>query len=250
MVGATGPSSRSTTLPARPAPGSSTLRPGERAELPWEVGFALHPAARGRGIMSAALRLGARWAFEHGAPSLYWYAARGNLASWRVAHSCGFTHHGTLPQRVPVRHGTADAWCASLLPDDALSPRQPWVVPPVVEADGLRLRPLRDEGVLIIGSGFTTHGLPYLEDPSPGAIPPGWSVEFDGWAHERTAAGDVDALIDFRRRAPGMPYAHPTTEHFAPLFVALGASDDPAQRPRQVIDGFWMGLSKRSFQVA
>ena len=115
---------------------------------------------------------------------------------------------------------------------------------------GERLRPLRDEGVLIIGSGFTTHGLPYLEDPSPGAVPPGWSVEFDAWAHERTAAGDVDALIDFRTRAPGMPYAHPTIEHFAPLFVALGASDDPAQRPRQVIDGFWMGLAKRSLELA
>ena len=115
---------------------------------------------------------------------------------------------------------------------------------------GERLRPLRDEGVLIIGSGFTTHGLPYLEDPSPGAVPPGWSVEFDAWAHERTAAGDVDALIDFRTQAPGMPYAHPTIEHFAPLFVALGASDDPAQRPRQVIDGFWMGLAKRSLELA
>ncbi len=115
---------------------------------------------------------------------------------------------------------------------------------------GERLRPLRDEGVLIVGSGFTTHGLPYLEDPSPGAVPPGWSVEFDAWARERTAAGDVDALIDFRAQAPGMPYAHPTIEHFAPLFVALGASDDPAQRPRQVIDGFWMGLAKRSLELA
>jgi 4,5-DOPA dioxygenase extradiol len=75
-------------------------------------------------------------------------------------------------------------------------------------------------------------------------------VEFDAWVRERMAAGDVDALIDFRARAPGMPYAHPTIEHFAPLFVALGASDDPAQQPRQVIDGFWMGLAKRSFELA
>ena len=64
--------------------------------------------------MSAALRIAARWAFTHGAPSLDWYAARRNLASWRVAHACGFTHHGSLPQRVPVRDGTADAWRASL----------------------------------------------------------------------------------------------------------------------------------------
>jgi 4,5-DOPA dioxygenase extradiol len=114
---------------------------------------------------------------------------------------------------------------------------------------GQRLRPLRDEGVLLIGSGFTTHGLPFLEGSSPAATPPGWSVEFDGWAAERFAAGDVDALIDFRNKAPGMPYAHPTVEHFAPLFVALGASSDPEQAPRQVVDGYWMGLAKRSIQL-
>ncbi|NMM90583.1 dioxygenase [Rhodococcus sp. SRB_17] len=115
---------------------------------------------------------------------------------------------------------------------------------------GQRLRPLREQGVLIVGSGFTTHGLPFLRDPSPEAKAPGWSAEFDAWAGERFAAGDVDSLIDFRAQAPGMPYAHPTIEHFAPLFVTLGASSDPEQVPTQVIDGFWMGLAKRSIQVA
>ena len=114
---------------------------------------------------------------------------------------------------------------------------------------GERLRPLRDEGVLIIGSGFTTHGLPFLDDSSPDAIPPDWSTEFDAWARERFAAGDVDALIGFVHRAPGMPYAHPTIEHFSPLFVALGASSDPEQAPKQVIDGYWMGLAKRSIEL-
>ncbi len=114
---------------------------------------------------------------------------------------------------------------------------------------GERLRPLRDDGVLIIGSGFTTHGLPFLEDPSPGAAAPAWSKEFDAWVQERFAAGDVDSLIDFRAKAPGMPYAHPTIEHFSPLFVALGASGNPAQTPRQVIDGYWMGLAKRSIEL-
>jgi 4,5-DOPA dioxygenase extradiol len=114
---------------------------------------------------------------------------------------------------------------------------------------GARLRPLRDEGVLIIGSGFTTHGLPYLTDPSADAVPPAWSVEFDAWVAGRLAAGDVDGLLDFRAQAPGMPYAHPTIEHFAPLFVALGASSDPGQAPRQVIDGYWMGLAKRSVEL-
>ncbi|MCJ0900430.1 dioxygenase [Rhodococcus sp. ARC_M13] len=115
---------------------------------------------------------------------------------------------------------------------------------------GERLRPLREQGVLIVGSGFTTHGLPFLRDPSPEAQAPEWSAEFDAWAGERFAAGDVDSLIDFRAQAPGMPYAHPTIEHFAPLFVTLGASSDPEQVPTQAIDGFWMGLAKRSIQVA
>ncbi len=115
---------------------------------------------------------------------------------------------------------------------------------------GRRLRPLRDEGVLIVGSGFLTHGLPFLNDFRTDAAAPGWSVEFDAWAAEALARGDVDSLVDFRQRAPGMPYAHPTVEHFAPMFVTLGAASDPQAAPEQVIDGFWLGLAKRSFQVS
>ncbi|GLY06321.1 dioxygenase [Actinoplanes sp. NBRC 101535] len=112
---------------------------------------------------------------------------------------------------------------------------------------GRRLAPLRDEGVLIIGSGFTTHGLPFLRDWRPDAAAPGWSREFDAWAAETLARGAVDELADFRDRAPGMPYAHPTVEHFSPMFLTLGASGNPEQAPEQPIDGFWMGLAKRSF---
>lgn len=115
---------------------------------------------------------------------------------------------------------------------------------------GRRLAPLRDEGVLIVGSGFLTHGLPFLRDFQVDQTPPGWSAEFDAWAGEALARGAVDELIDFRNLAPGMPYAHPTIEHFAPMFVTLGAAGDPEAAPDQRIDGFWIGLSKRSFQVA
>ena len=115
---------------------------------------------------------------------------------------------------------------------------------------GARLRDLRDEGVLIIGSGFLTHGLPFLTEFRIDAAAPGWSKEFDAWAGEAMARGDVDALADFRHQAPGMPYAHPTVEHYSPLFVTLGAATDAATPGEQKIDGFWMGLSKRSLQVA
>lgn len=115
---------------------------------------------------------------------------------------------------------------------------------------GRRLRPLRDEGVLIIGSGFLTHGLPFLKEFRIEAEAPGWSTDFDAWAGEALARGDVDTLAAYRSKAPGMPYAHPTVEHYTPLFVTLGAATDPEEPGEQVIDGFWMGLSKRSLQVA
>ena len=115
---------------------------------------------------------------------------------------------------------------------------------------GERLRPLRDEGVLIIGSGFLTHGLPFLKEFRIDAAAPGWSKEFDAWAGEALARGDVDTLAGYRSKAPGMPYAHPTVEHYTPLFVTLGAATTPDEPGIQVIDGFWMGLSKRSLQVA
>jgi len=115
---------------------------------------------------------------------------------------------------------------------------------------GERLRPLRDEGVLIIGSGFLTHGLPFLTEFRIDAEAPGWSTDFDSWAGEALARGDVDALASYKAQAPGMPYAHPTVEHYTPLFVTLGASTDPEQPGEQLFEGFWMGLSKRSLQVA
>jgi 4,5-DOPA dioxygenase extradiol len=101
--------------------------------------------------------------------------------------------------------------------------------------------------VLIMGSGFLTHGLPFLRDFRFDAPPPGWSTEFDHWAGEALDRGDVDTLAAFSR-APGARYAHPTTEHFAPLFVTLGAADGPT--PVTTITGYWLGLAKRSFQVA
>ncbi|MGH3411858.1 MAG: dioxygenase family protein [Marmoricola sp.] len=115
---------------------------------------------------------------------------------------------------------------------------------------GERLRALRDEGVLIIGSGFLTHGLRYLREFRVDAEAPGWSSEFDSWAGEALARGDLVELASYRSKAPGMPYAHPTVEHYTPLFVTLGAATDPEAPGKQVIDGYWMGLSKRSLQVA
>ena len=115
---------------------------------------------------------------------------------------------------------------------------------------GRRLQPLRDEGVLIIGSGFMTHGLPYIRDWSPTAAAPTWSSEFDTWAAEALSRGDVDALASYKDLAPGVKFAHPTVEHFTPLFISLGAATDTSAAPETLIDGYFMGLSKRSILVA
>jgi 4,5-DOPA dioxygenase extradiol len=115
---------------------------------------------------------------------------------------------------------------------------------------GRRLKPLRDQGVLIVGSGFMTHGLPFIRDWRVDAQAPSWSVEFDHWAAQALSRGDIESLINYKTLAPGMPYAHPTVEHFTPLFVSLGASENVEKAPQTKIDGYFMGLAKRSVQVA
>ncbi|MGQ0849972.1 MAG: dioxygenase family protein [Actinomycetota bacterium] len=114
---------------------------------------------------------------------------------------------------------------------------------------GRRLGPLRDQGVLVVGSGFSTHNLREMNWHLPhDAPPPTWSAEFDDWLDRSLAERDLDSMIDFQRAAPAAALAHPRTEHFAPLFVALGASLDSGADSHNVVDGFWFGLSKRSVQ--
>ncbi|MFM9610491.1 dioxygenase [Streptomyces sp. V2] len=115
---------------------------------------------------------------------------------------------------------------------------------------GRRLADLRAEGVLVIGSGFMTHGLPFVTREMFEGVVPAWSSDFDQWAAEALAKGDVDELAAYATRAPGMPYAHPTPDHFLPLFIALGSADSPERAVRTTIDGFMMGFAKRSFEVA
>jgi 4,5-DOPA dioxygenase extradiol len=115
---------------------------------------------------------------------------------------------------------------------------------------GRRLKPLQDEGVLIIGSGFMTHGLPFT-DMSRGAnqAAPGWSADFDAWANEALQRGDIETLMNYRN-APAFKYAHPTADHLVPMYVTLGLASDAESGIDSTIDGFWYGLSKRSFQVS
>jgi 4,5-DOPA dioxygenase extradiol len=116
--------------------------------------------------------------------------------------------------------------------------------PPELLAMGRALAPLRTEGVLLIGSGFLTHNLRALSLRET----PGWARDFDGWSADVIARRDVDALLDYRRRAPGVRESLPTHEHFVPVIVAAGAAGDSAVS--FPITGFWWGgaMTRRSVQ--
>jgi len=113
---------------------------------------------------------------------------------------------------------------------------------------GRALVPLRDEGVLIMGSGFLTHNL-RLFDLSLGDQPQAWAAEFDSWAGDVLARRQVDELLNYRDRAPGVRLALPTHEHFVPVLVAAGASADYNEPVLFPITGFTYGsAAKRSVQ--
>ena len=117
---------------------------------------------------------------------------------------------------VPLRH---------LLPDASVPVFQVSMPHDLDAAGALRLgqalTPLRDRGVLVIGSGSLTHNLyefrQHIRDPE-------YAQEFADWVRDAVVARDVEALVDYRRRAPHAERAHPTEEHYLPLLVALGAS--------------------------
>jgi 4,5-DOPA dioxygenase extradiol len=92
---------------------------------------------------------------------------------------------------------------------------------------GRALAPLRDAGVLVLGSGSATHNLRALE--RPGSQAPDWVRAFDDWLVERAAAGDAESLVEYRARAPFAAQNHPTEEHYFPLLVALGAAGEGAR---------------------
>ncbi|KAB1142576.1 dioxygenase [Streptomyces luteolifulvus] len=109
---------------------------------------------------------------------------------------------------------------------------------------GARLRSLREEGILVLGSGFMTHSFAVFRQPELAAA----TTAFDEWAVDALARGDADSLADYRAKAPGAAIAHPTAEHFVPLLVTVGAADDPASAV-SAIDRMVMGNSTRSVQL-
>lgn len=97
---------------------------------------------------------------------------------------------------------------------------------------GELLRPLRDEGVLIMGSGSVTHNLRHAfrsrhDDPAPEEV-----MLFREWIADRVASDRRDELANYRSLAPHATFNHPTEEHLLPLLSAMGAiaPDEPRRR--------------------
>lgn len=114
----------------------------------------------------------------------------------------------------------------------ALGPRHHFAV-------GKALRPLVPENILVIGSGHMTHN---LRDWARGAgKPQPYAREFAEWVKEKLEQGDLDSLLDYRTRSPHGARAHPTDEHFLPLFFALGAAPQKG-KPERVYDAIDSGV--------
>jgi 4,5-DOPA dioxygenase extradiol len=105
---------------------------------------------------------------------------------------------------------------------------------------GHALAPLAADGVLIVGSGHTTHNLRDWRANPRRTEPLRYAQAFADWVNARLDVNDTAALIDYRARAPDAARAHPSEEHFLPLLVAWGAAGDGA-RAERVVTGFEAG---------
>lgn len=109
-----------------------------------EVGFGLHPAVRGRSVMSAALRLVRDYGFDAcGLTAIRWLARVGNWGSRRVAAAAGFRFDGRVRKLLPHRGELVDGWQATITSDDPRSPLR-WLDPPVLTGERVVLRPFAD----------------------------------------------------------------------------------------------------------
>jgi len=109
---------------------------------------------------------------------------------------------------------------------------QPWLGPEHQLLLGRALAPLRTEDVLVIGSGAFTHNLRRMRrDEISGPADPDVAA-FAEWMDAALAAGRLDDLLAYRRKAPHAALQHPTDEHLQPLFVALGAAGADATARR------------------
>jgi len=113
---------------------------------------------------------------------------------------------------------------------------------------GAALRPLKDEGVLVLATGGAVHNL--REMARDGGPTPSWAKTFDEWLAATLAKGDESAFLDWETAAPEAQRAQPTPEHFLPIFVAYGAAGAHPKTTR-INHGFTLGsMSMAAFEFA
>ena len=153
------------------------------------------------------------------------------LRAASLLEAAGFT-----VRRNPNRGLDHGAWVPlTLMYPDADSPTaqislRHGVAPAEHERMGKAIGKLREEGILIIGSGSFTHNLYELRRGEEAA--PSWVVEFVDWMHNRLQDNQREALLDYRTQAPSAVRNHPTDEHLLPLFVAMGAAGEESKAER------------------
>jgi 4,5-DOPA dioxygenase extradiol len=162
----------------------------------------------------------------------------------------GLDHGAWVPLR--MMYPDADVPTMQL----SLQPRQG---PAAQFALGRALAPLASRGVLFIASGSLTHNLHDFDPSNPDPPELAYVEPFARWIRERLAAADLDALLDYRARAPHSVRAHPTDEHLLPLFFAMGAADDWTRSIRVAhgtthgmlaMDAFCFGRATATMSVA
>ncbi len=113
----------------------------------------------------------------------------------------------------------ADVPVLELSVDLSLPARAHWEI-------GRRLGPLRDEGVLVVGSGNIVHSFAGISW-EPGAKPHAWAEEFDSWVEDAIVRGDLDALVEYEAAGTAADLSVPTADHYLPLlYAAAMATDD------------------------
>ena len=164
-----------------------------------------------------------------GAPQLAEKVAK--LTGAAHDHHRGLDHGAWVPAML--------AWPEADIPIFQLSV-QPDLGPAHHIALGRKLASLREEGVLVMGSGSAIHNLRALVRGAGPSEPEPWAQAFDDWLADAVEKGDEEGLADYRARAPYAREAHPTDEHFLPLHVAYGAAG-PGAKGRALHRSFTLG---------
>lgn len=164
----------------------------------------------------------------------------------RVAGMLGYTPVHQFTER-GLDHGAFIPLMAMYPAGDvpAIQVSMPSLNPADLLTLGGKLRALREEGILVIGSGFMTHSFAVMRHPELQEH----LNAFDEWAGETIARGDVDSLMDYLNKGPGAKIAHPTADHWVPLLLTMGAADDPTTA-QTVFNRVGLGNHTRSIQVA